>query len=72
MALHLFEAPFAPEHVWALNRFQGSGQPPFRCPEGGVLVAKINGWVCPECGFRQNWAWKEMLVDMCGEVAGNA
>jgi hypothetical protein len=71
--LHRLDAPFGPEHVWALNRFQCSGiNPPFTCSKGHVLVARTSGWFCPRCGYEQDWAWKEMLVDPCGNVAGHA
>ena len=71
--LHRLDAPFDPEHVWALNRFQISGvQQPFVCPKGDVLLARRSGWYCPVCGYRRTWAWKEMLVDPCGGVSGNA
>lgn len=57
-------APWTPEQVAALNRFQREGgMHPFTC--GGdheshhVLVATPDGWVCPDrpvCGYTQDWA----------------
>lgn len=26
----------------------------------GVLIATEDGWVCPHCGYRQDWAFAEM------------
>jgi len=71
--LHRLDAPFDPLHVWALNRFQKCGVvEPFTCSYGHVLIARKEGWVCRSCGYIQTWAWKEMLVDPCGDVMGHA
>ena len=71
--LHRFEAPFDPLQVWELNRFQYSGiVQPFTCPEGDVLIAYPEGWFCPGCSFKMDWAWKEMRADPCGGVMGHA
>lgn len=57
----------------ALNRFQRDGRfHPFTCGSGrgtdarhldgeGVLLATPNGWVCPYCDYRQDWAHSFML-----------
>jgi hypothetical protein len=59
---------FTPEEVQSLNDFQKSGyMHPFTCGSGnrcdekhldgeGLLVATENGWECPWCDWRQNWA----------------
>lgn len=57
-------APFTPEQVESLNRFQASARyHPFTCGNdhfgGGVaLFAREDGWFCkqPECDYRQTWA----------------
>ncbi|KAB2976015.1 hypothetical protein F8R89_30885 [Streptomyces sp. SS1-1] len=58
-------APWTPEQVAALNRFQREGgMHPFTCGaehatgQSPVLVATNGGWVCPDpqCVYRQDWA----------------
>lgn len=60
-------APWTPEQVAALNRFQREGgMHPFTCggehaPGLPVLVARIDGWHCSDpygegCDYRQDWA----------------
>lgn len=74
-----FEAPWTPETVDALNRWQTNGPfHPFTCGgdrrddahrayqaqhggDFGQLVAEPDGWRCPVCGYRQNWAHKFMV-----------
>ena len=60
------KAPFTPEQIKALNYFQWSGVfHPFTCANQGdeahngeqvELVATKNGWICPYCGYTQDWA----------------
>lgn len=60
------EAPFTPDQVLALNRFQTSGvMHPFTCgvrdehpDDPGILVAVAHGWLCPHapCDYEQTWA----------------
>jgi hypothetical protein len=60
------QAPFTPEQVAALNRFQqNENGHPFTCANGrddkhldgeGVLVATPEGWICPYCDYTQDWA----------------
>ncbi|MEU3945425.1 hypothetical protein [Streptomyces sp. NPDC029526] len=63
----LIHAPWTPEQVDALNRFQQmGGMHPFTCggdhtPGSPVLVAREDGWHCPQpygehCDYRQDWA----------------
>lgn len=59
----IITAPFTPEQVVNLNRWQESGVVhPFTCGsegkhEGHVsLVATESGWVCPKCDYQQSWA----------------
>ena len=57
-------APWTPEQVAALNRFQQyGGMHPFTCGRDHhgtnvVLMARPDGWHCsdPACGYRQDWA----------------
>lgn len=63
-------APWTPEEVQALNRFQSAGRMhPFTCPEhtpgSPMLVADEDGWRCSdpyneECTYRQDWAHQFM------------
>lgn len=73
-------APFTPQAVMALNRWQEcTWTHPFTCgdrntPEHhayaeahrqhdhGILVATRRGWVCPVCGYAQDWAHEFMLT----------
>ena len=73
-------APFTPEQVMALNRFQTSGEMhPFTCgqrdehPEDpGILVAINHGWVCPAaCDYEQDWAHDFMAATTPPPVAGD-
>lgn len=66
-------APFTDEQVAALNRFQNYyWTHPFTCGSGrrtdsdhldgeGALVATNDGWICPYCDYKQNWAHEMML-----------
>lgn len=59
-------APWCADTVDALNKFQRLGYVhEFTCPghdEGDrTLVATRNGWICPNCDYRQEWAWAHML-----------
>jgi hypothetical protein len=57
-------APWTPEQVAALNRFQAEGgMHPFTCGKDHAtdalhLVAHEDGWHCwlPDCDYRQDWA----------------
>lgn len=57
----IITAPWTTEQVDALNRFQRSGMfHPFTCGAGHgghvELFATVDGWVCPHCAYRQDWA----------------
>lgn len=63
----IIRAPFTPEQVDALNRFQrADGMHPFTCgelhvPGAPILIARADGWHCSdpygeECGYTQDWA----------------
>lgn len=59
---------FSPDEVQSLNEYQHSGAfHPFTCGSGhrcdpqhldgeGLLVATVDGWICPFCDYRQDWA----------------
>jgi hypothetical protein len=56
------KAPWTIDQVLALNAYQRLGYVhEFTCPENHerksrVLVAKPDGWHCPTCDYRQDWA----------------
>lgn len=61
------KAPFTQIQVDALNRWQTLGSVhPFTCGGNrmdakhldgeGVLIATREGWICPFCTYRQDWA----------------
>lgn len=57
--------PFTPEQVQSLNEYQASGHfHPFTCQNVGsrhpVLVAAADGWRCPSCEYKQDWAHEWM------------
>lgn len=61
-------AQWSAEQVDSLNRYQASGlMHPYTCPnratshrdrhgDRGVLVATVDGWMCPDCTYTQDWA----------------
>lgn len=64
---HTLFAPFTPEQVERLNRYQvEASMHPFTCAnrdshsEGAVLTATVDGWVCGECDYTQTWAHRFM------------
>lgn len=65
MTQELNKAPWTDEQVKSLNKYQQcSWVHPFTC--GGkncrrVLVATPNGWICPKCDYKQDWAHEFML-----------
>ena len=62
------QAPWSSDQVDALNQFQRRGDVhEFTCPEnhGGAdrtLIATKEGWICPHCDYRQDWAHPAMLT----------
>ena len=68
--MSIIRAPWTPEQVDALNRFQRCAiVHPFTCPnqhDGGGdrdLVATRAGWICCHCDYRQEWAHRVMLQE---------
>lgn len=60
--------PFSEEQVKALNAYQETGVfHPFTC---GIdsrhrdLVATPDGWICPDCFYKQNWAHKFIVESL--------
>lgn len=68
-------APWSPAEVDALNRFQHYGfVHEFTCPDAHdganrALVATKDGWICPHCDYKQDWAHKVMLQPLTNTVA---
>jgi hypothetical protein len=64
----MIKAPWNAEQVDNLNRFQRCGfLHSFTCPghEGGgdrTLFATRKGWICPHCGYTQDWAHEIMVA----------
>jgi hypothetical protein len=59
-------APWSPEEVSALNRWQATPTVhPFTCASDHDgdrdLIARVDGWHCPTCGYKQTWAHRMML-----------
>ena len=73
------KAPFTPQQVEALNKYQNCGiWHPFTCGNcRNVLTATEKGWICSQCDYTQDWAHDFMLTcpkswkDMKGEKNGN-
>jgi DNA (cytosine-5)-methyltransferase 1 len=78
------EKPWTQEQADALNHFQQFGRMhPFTCGSGnridaahldreGVLFATPNGWICPYCDYRQNWAHDFMFHKTVAEIRAGA
>lgn len=55
------------EEIAALNEFQALANiHPFTCPhnhgdKSRVLIARQDGWHCPNCDYTQDWAHQSML-----------
>jgi hypothetical protein len=64
----LLQAPWSSAQVDALNYFQRRGDfHEFTCPEhhdgaDRTLLATKDGWLCPHCDYRQNWAHSMMVT----------
>ena len=66
--MDIIKAPFTDEQVKNLNIYQKAGRfHPFTCANrdenhehDDVLVATNEGWICPICGYKQDWAHKFM------------
>src|SRR5262245_33229944 len=63
MAGAMVKAPWTDEQVANLNRFQACKYlHEFTCPmahrgSSRTLIARPDGWHCPECDYRQSWAF---------------
>lgn len=71
------------EQVTSLNDYQLYGMMhPFTCPnrgdsphrtskgDHGALVATPDGWRCPDCAYRQDWA-HPWMIDRSWETSAN-
>lgn len=64
MASDMVNVPWTPDQVASLNAFQQCDDwHPFTCANGcgdqqrhRVLIARVDGWQCPICDYRQAWA----------------
>ena len=58
--MSIIKAPFTTEQVKGLNKYQECPYiHPFTCGHsvcGAVLCANQDGWQCPKCDYRQDWA----------------
>lgn len=74
MSDNQIRAPWTPEQVEALNRWQASdfvhpytcghcrdADPDFPLRDEHRLTATQSGWVCPTCHYTQDWALAMML-----------
>lgn len=56
------QAPWTEEQVAALAAYQRDGRfHAYTCGNGsshggGALTPTVDGWVCPDCSYRQRWA----------------
>ena len=57
-------SPFTDDQVASLNAYQAARVfHPFTCGTDkcrGILRADRDGWHCPNCDYRQGWAWSWM------------
>ncbi len=67
----MIEPRWTDEQVENLTRYQASGIfHPFTCPnDSSTLTAKNDGWHCPCCDYRQNWAHEHMLNFSADQLA---
>jgi hypothetical protein len=60
----MYKAPWTEDEVKSLNDYQVSGvMHPFTCGTkdcGGLLLARQDGWHCPDCDYTQDWAHEWM------------
>jgi hypothetical protein len=64
LAADPIRAPFTPEQIDVLNRYQANDMVhPYTCEhwhgdpaERRNLVATKDGWICRYCDYRQSWA----------------
>lgn len=73
--------PWTEEEVRKLNDHQNDCRlHPFTCGSGnrkdknhldgeGVLVATVNGWICPYCDYTQDWCY-QIMIDIIDQLNG--
>src|SRR5260221_67572 len=71
----MMKPPWKQKQIDALNAYQMSGMfHPFTCGSGnrtdekhldgqGILEATADGWICPFCDYKQDWAHEFMAQD---------
>jgi hypothetical protein len=63
----MIKAPYTKDQVKRLNQYQSNGYfHPFTC--GGkdcreTLIATNDGFICPHCGYKQDWAHEFMFLE---------
>ena len=67
--------PWSPAQVRRLQERQCDPRyHPYTCPmeshSGTVLRPTRTGWVCPECSYRQDWAWRHDVELESPEMPG--
>lgn len=70
MTSDMVRAPWTALQVAALNRRQADDRyHPYTCGNDhcrGVLIAEPDGWRCPRCSYRQDWAHEDDAVHRGG------
>jgi hypothetical protein len=73
--MSMIRKPFTDDQVRELNRYQTAGFfHPFTCGNAQcreILLATVEGWVCPKCDYTQNWA-HEFMADKMANDNGEA
>jgi hypothetical protein len=55
-------APWTGLEVANLQAWQDCGWVhPYTCPQGHTLTPRVEGFVCDQCRYHQNWCWAPML-----------
>jgi hypothetical protein len=66
----IVRAPWSAQQVNALNDYQARDDVhEYTCvndhdEESRILIATEQGWVCPSCDYKQDWAHRAVLVWM--------
>lgn len=60
------KTPFTEEQIKKLNIQQNSGRVhPYTCGNvdcRAILIATEEGWICPNCDYKQNWAFNIIII----------
>lgn len=64
----IVKAPWTEEQVKCLHKRQKDvTKHPYTCGKSsshGLLIPSQNGWSCPDCDYKQNWCF----VDVMGQI----